>query len=329
MSKCELSRPVAFNNRVRMIEEISDMDVYNKVQNLSLIVQPGDSFFPIVNAIDAAAHNIKMTIFRMNDPIVRDAMSYAVNRGVKVQALVAPASKGWTKKNKKLAEELTKLGVEVRIPRARKEKIRRYHYKIMMVDEQMSLILTFNPTQKNLHYARDFGLLIRDPEITTEMNRLFDADWHGEAFKPKELPLAISPYNSRRKIMELLNSAERSIRIIDAKVEDQQVLGLLLRKASVGCDIKIISRDTYYNEVVPNFHVKKLARYKLHAKCAVVNSKRFFVGSQNLRAVSLDRRREVGLIAEDDAMARKIERVFDEDWETATEMNAAAEANAG
>jgi phosphatidylserine/phosphatidylglycerophosphate/cardiolipin synthase-like enzyme len=199
----------------------------------------------------------------------------------------------------------------------------------LTVDDQLSLILTFNPTQKNLHYARDFGLLIRDQEITTEMNRLFDADWHGEPFKPKELPLAISPYNSRRKIIELLNSADRSIRIIDAKVEDQQVMGLLLRKASSGCDIKIISRDTYYNEVVPNFHVKKLARYKLHAKCVVVDSKYFFVGSQNLRSVSLDRRREVGLIVEDDAMARKIERVFDEDWETATEMGAAAEANVG
>jgi phosphatidylserine/phosphatidylglycerophosphate/cardiolipin synthase-like enzyme len=305
------------------------MDAYRKVQNLSLIVQPGDSFFPIVDAIDMAAHNIKMTIFRMNDPIVRDAMSYAVTRGVKVQALVAPTSKGWTKKNKKLAEELTRLGLEVRIPRARKENIKRFHYKILTVDDQLSLILTCNPTQKNLHYARDFGLLIRDQEITTEMNRLFDADWHGEPFKPKELPLAISPYNSRRKIIELLNSADRSIRIIDAKVEDQQVMGLLLRKASSGCDIKIISRDTYYNEVVPNFHVKKLARYKLHAKCVVVDSKYFFVGSQNLRSVSLDRRREVGLIVEDDAMARKIERVFDEDWETATEMGAAAEANVG
>src|SRR5215210_6841295 len=123
------------------------MDAYSKPNNLSLIIQPGDSFFPIVDAIDTATHSIKMTIFRMNDPIVRDAMSYAVARGVKVQALIAPASKGWTKKNKKLTEELGKLGVEVRVPRARKEKIKRYHYKIMMIDDLQSLILTFNPTQ--------------------------------------------------------------------------------------------------------------------------------------------------------------------------------------
>lgn len=305
------------------------MDAYTKVQNLALIVQPGDSFFPIVDAIDGAKTSIRMTIFRMNDPIVREAMTYAVSRGVHVQALVAPASKGWTKKNKKLAEELAKVGIEVRVPRARKEKIKRYHYKIMTIDDQSSLILTFNPTQKNLHYARDFGLLIKDPEIATELSRLFDADWSGATFKPSDLPLAISPHNSRDKMLELLNSAERTIRILDAKVQDQQAIGLLLRKASSGCSIKIIGEDTDYDQVVPNFNVRKLARYKLHAKCIVVDGTRFFVGSQNLRKVSLDRRREVGLIVEDDAMARKIERVFDEDWDNATEMLAATEANVG
>ncbi len=305
------------------------MDAYRQVNNLSLIIQPGDSFFPIVDAIDSATQNIKMTIFRMDDPIVRDAMSYAVARGVKVQALVAPSSKGWNKRNKKLTDDLSKLGIEVRMTKARKEKIKRYHYKMMTIDNLQSLVLTFNPTQKNLHYARDFGLLIRDQEITTELNRLFEADWHGNVFKPKELPLVISPYNSRKKLMELLESADRSIRILDAKVEDQQVMGLLLRKASNGCDVRLISRDTFYDQVVPNFSVKKLARYKLHAKCVIVDGARFFVGSQNLRAVSLDRRREVGIIVEDDAMSRRIERVFDEDWLNATELAAVTEANMG
>lgn len=321
---CRAGKPIGLST-ILAIATGTKMDSYTKVQNLSLIVQPGDSFFPIVDAIDSATTSIKMTIFRMNDPIVREAMTYAVSRGVKVQALVAPASKGWTKKNKKLSEELSKVGIEVRVPRARKEKIKRYHYKIMTIDNELSLILTFNPTQKNLHYARDFGLLIRDREIATELSRLFDSDWLGETYKPSPLPLVISPHNSREKMLELLGSAERTIRILDAKVQDQQAIGLLLRKASIGCNIKIIGEDTSYDEVVPNFHVRKLARYKLHAKCIVVDGTRFFIGSQNLRPVSLDRRREVGLIVEDDAMARKIERVFDEDWDNATEMRTVTE----
>jgi phosphatidylserine/phosphatidylglycerophosphate/cardiolipin synthase-like enzyme len=187
------------------------------------------------------------------------------------------------------------------------------------------LILTFNPTQQNLHYARDFGLLIRDPDITIELSRLFDSDWQGTTFKPKDLPLVISPDNSRTKLIELLESATHTIRIMDGKIEDKQVLGLLLRKASAGCSVKIISSDDYYDQVVPSLQVKTLARFRLHAKCIVIDGLRFFVGSQNLRSVSMDKRREVGMIAEDAAMAQRIERVFDEDWNNAAEMAAVNE----
>ena len=297
------------------------VDAYQQAKNVSLIVQPGDSFFPIVDAIDSAKETIRLTIFRMDDPIVRDALRHAVNRGVTTEALVAPASKGWTKRNEKLIDDLSRLGVDVRTPKAAKTKLKRYHYKVLMVDDAQSLILTFNPTQQNLHYARDFGVLVRDTTITNELNRLFDADWNEEAFTPEDLPLVISPQNSRRKLMGLLESARRTIRVLDAKVEDEQVMGLLMRKAATGCDVKIIGRDAGFDQVVPNFHVRKLARYKLHAKCVVVDSELFFIGSQNLRDVSLDARREVGIIVRDEAMARKITRIFDEDWVNATEIN--------
>lgn len=294
------------------------LESYQQVHNLSLIIQPGDSFFPIVGAIDSAKQAIKMTIFRMDDPIVKDALQNAVKRGVKVETLVAVDSKGWIKRNKKLSEELSKLGVEVRAQHS-KEKIKRYHYKMMTVDDELALILTFNPTQKNLHYARDFGLLLRDREIVAELNRLFDADWEGKKFKPEPSPLVISPYNSREKMIALIRSASHSIRILDAKIEDQQAIGVLLKKAAEGCDIKIISKDTSFEGLSSSLHFRKLARFQLHAKCIVVDGRRFFIGSQNLREVSLDQRREVGIIIEDAVIAQKIERVFDEDWTNATE----------
>jgi phosphatidylserine/phosphatidylglycerophosphate/cardiolipin synthase-like enzyme len=297
------------------------MKIYDKVNNLSLIIQPGDSFFPIVRAIDGAARSIKMTIFRMDDPIVQDAMRNAVARGVDVRALVARESKGWEKRNRKLIDDLSGLGIQVSFPKRRDDtkELKRYHYKILTIDDTECLILTFNPTQKNLHYARDFGVLLRDTEITSELNRLFDADWDGNVFKPTDLPLVISAYNSRPKLLKLLKSAVRSIRIMDAKLNDEEMVVILLQKAASGCDVKVIGRDMHFDKIVANFQARRMARYKLHAKCIVVDGSTFFIGSQNLRRVSLEERREVGIIIGDEPMARRIERVFDEDWENATE----------
>jgi phosphatidylserine/phosphatidylglycerophosphate/cardiolipin synthase-like enzyme len=39
-----------------------------------------------------------------------------------------------------------------------------------------------------------------------------------------------------------------------------------------------------------------------------------FVGSQSLRALELDARREVGLIVSDPAVVKKMQHVFEEDW---------------
>ena len=38
------------------------MRFYERAENLSLIVQPGDSFFSVVDAIDSAARCIRMTV---------------------------------------------------------------------------------------------------------------------------------------------------------------------------------------------------------------------------------------------------------------------------
>ena len=288
------------------------MNSYEHPTNVLLVIQPGDSFFPLVSAIDGARKFIKMTIFRMDDPVVRDAIARAVARGVRVQALVAPESKGWNKRNRKLGDELAALGVEVCFPAD--HKIKRFHYKLIVIDGRDSLILTFNPTRNNLHYARDFGFHIRDEAIAAEIERLFESDWHGEDFHPAEFPLVISPDNSRKRLAELLGSASRTIRIMDAKVRDKKILTLLAEKAAAGCDVKIIGPKPGI-ALPENLRFRPMVRYKLHAKCVVVDTTFTFVGSQNLRNPSLDRRRELGFILQDSVIARRIERTFDEDWE--------------
>lgn len=280
-----------------------------------MIVQPGDSFFPLIEAIDAARSTICLTIFRMDDPVIHRALLEAVARGVRVRTLIASKPRGWEKQNKKLLKELAKAGVESKRPSADTRRMR-YHYKIGIFDRDRSFVLTFNPTRENLHYTRDYGIVTPDKAVTSELQRLFDADWADKEFKPDpRLPLAISPYNSRGKILEFLASATQTIDISDAKLRDPEVLALLREKASQGVRVRVLGKDTGEAERGSRIDYRQITRFKMHAKCVVVDSSRALVGSMNLRAVSLDARREVGIFVDDSRVLAQLMHVFDLDWE--------------
>jgi phosphatidylserine/phosphatidylglycerophosphate/cardiolipin synthase-like enzyme len=237
-----------------------------------------------------------------------------VARGVRVRALVATNPRGWVKENKKLFKELGKAGVATKHAGTDSVK-KRYHYKILTVDADRSLVLTFNPTRENLHYTRDYGIVTQDPVVTAELNRLFDADWNDTPFTADpSAPLAISPYNTREKMLAFLSSARRSIHISDAKVEDREVLSLLREKAAGGVEVQIVGQGVDYPERGTEIQYRQITRFKMHAKCVVVDAERAFVGSMNLRTVSFDKRREVGIFVDDAKVVAQIEHVFSSDW---------------
>lgn len=292
---------------------------------VSLIVQPGDSFFPIVNAIDKAQTSVNVTVFRMDDPIIQQAMVEAVRRGVRVRALIATSARGWGEANKKLLKDARKAGIEIKEPAGDSKKTR-FHYKIMMVDGRQSLVFTFNPTRENLHYTRDFGVILYDDETTSELNRLFDADWNDAAFAPQSKSnLLVSPYTSRVGMEALLRSARKSIHLWDAKVEDPSILKILREKVAAGLDVRVLGDDkspfgTGSGE--PGF--KAITRFKLHAKCILVDGEVASVGSMNLRTQSFDRRREVAIIVRDEHLVKKLSEIFTSDWEQKAPTSASA-----
>ena len=54
---------------------------------------------------------------------------------------------------------------------------------------------------------------------------------------------------------------------------------------------------------------------RLHVRAIIRDGTRAFVGSQSLRTEELSSRREVGLLITNPTVARKIQQVFDADWE--------------
>jgi phosphatidylserine/phosphatidylglycerophosphate/cardiolipin synthase-like enzyme len=284
-------------------------------QKISLIVQPGDSFFPIVRAIDRAERSINLTVFRMDDPIIQRALLEARKRGVRIRVLISSSARGWEEKNQKLLKDAKKAGIATKEPAGDSKKAR-YHYKAMTTDDAVALVFTFNPTRENLHYTRDFGVELHSPKVASEINRLFDADWDDMPFKPDpDSPLLISPYNSRRKMMEFLGAAERSIQIADAKVEDPEVIKLLVEKAKTGVSVRVLGDEKHGGGLPKPLEFRAIPRFKLHAKCTIVDGKRAVLGSMNMRTESFDRRRELCILVEDEEILRRLNAVFKSDWE--------------
>ncbi len=282
---------------------------------ISLIIQPGDSFFPIVSAIDKAQTSINITVFRMDDPIIQRALVQAHQRGVRVRALIASSARGWEEKNRKLLRDSKKAGLEIREPAADSKK-RRFHYKIMMVDGKQSLVFTFNPTRENLHYTRDFGLVLFNERVATELNRLFEADWSDSVFEPdQDSPLFISPFNSRSKMRDFLSSAQSSIHVWDAKLTDPEMVAVLNEKAAAGVDVRVLGEENAFRVGKGSPQFRHIDRFKLHAKCTLVDGERVVLGSMNMRTQCFDTRREVNVRIDDASMVKKLESVFSSDWE--------------
>jgi phosphatidylserine/phosphatidylglycerophosphate/cardiolipin synthase-like enzyme len=283
-------------------------------QKVSLIVQPGDSFFPIVRAIDKAERCINLTVFRMDDPIIQRALVEAHARRVRIRILISSSARGWEERNQKLLKEARKAGIATKEPSGDKKKAR-YHYKVMTVDASDALIFTFNPTRENLHYTRDFGIEIYNPQVATEIDRLFEADWDNTSFTPNEdSPLLISPFNSRKKMSAILKGAEKSIHIADAKLEDPAIVQLLVEKARSGVEVRILGSQ--HGVPLPSsLDSRAIPRYKLHAKCTIVDGVRAVIGSMNMRTESLDKRREVSILVDDPDVLKRLNAVFISDWE--------------
>jgi phosphatidylserine/phosphatidylglycerophosphate/cardiolipin synthase-like enzyme len=68
-----------------------------------------------------------------------------------------------------------------------------------------------------------------------------------------------------------------------------------------------------------DLRVQKMPGLRLHVRAIVRDGEEAFIGSQSLRALELDGRREVGLFSKEPKIVKAILELFDNDW-ARTEM---------
>jgi phosphatidylserine/phosphatidylglycerophosphate/cardiolipin synthase-like enzyme len=277
---------------------------------VKLIIQPDDGLAPLLKAVRGAKKSIDIVIFRFDRPELEKALETAVARGVVVRALIAHTNRGGEKSLRKLELKLLASGVTV----ARTaDDLPRYHGKMMIVDDAL-YVFGFNYTKLDIEKSRSFGVMTTDRRLVKEASTLFEADRARQPFMPSEDRLVVSPESSREILTTFVKRARKQLLIYDEKVTDNLIIKALQQRARAGVEIRILGK---MEKSIDGIAVRRLADLRLHVRAMIRDGTSGFIGSQSLRRLELDGRREVGVIINDSRVLRRMMDVFEEDWKLA------------
>jgi len=275
---------------------------------MKLLVQPGDGVTPLTKAMSQAKHSIEIVIFRFDEREVERALASAVSRGLSVHALIAHTNRSGEENLRKLEMRLLAAGVTV----ARTaDDLVRYHSKLILIDRKELFVLAFNFTHQDIDRSRSFALATTNRDLVREAGRLFDADVKRHPYEACSDDFIVSPVNARKKLSAFIKGALKELFIYDPEVSDPAICDLLDARAKAGVDVRIIGK---YNRKNPQIPTRKLA-LRLHTRGMIRDGKAGFLGSQSLRELELDKRREVGVIFRDAKIVSRLREVFLDDWE--------------
>jgi phosphatidylserine/phosphatidylglycerophosphate/cardiolipin synthase-like enzyme len=275
---------------------------------MELLIQPNDGLTSILNAIRKAKTSVDLTIFRFDMKELQKALEQAVIRGVKVHALIAHQAAGEGKKLRKLELELLDSGVTV--SRTADDLIR-YHYKFLIVDREVLYALAFNWAHLDVEKSRSLGIVTKHPRLVQEAVRLFEADSTRQAYTAGDECFLVSPENARSGLSKFIKSAKKELLIYEMKISDRQMIALLAERAKAGVEIRIIGKMTKKTDAVK---IDRMPGRRLHLRAILRDNEELFVGSQSLRGLELDKRRELGVIVRDRGCAKRFRDLFEDDW---------------
>ena len=274
---------------------------------MKLLIQPDDGIKPIIQALKKAKKNIRILIFRFDRVEIEKALVEAVNRGVTVQALIAHTNQGEEKNLRRLEMRLLSQGITVT---RTADDLVRYHGKMFIVDDKVLYVLSFNFTHMDIDLSRSFGVAITKKSTVKEAIRLFECDSKRRPYTKAKDDLVVSPVNARKSLIEFIAGTKKRLLIYEMKISDNDFVKLINKKISAGVEVRVLSRASAKSGTIP---VRRLPS-RLHLRAILRDGNSAFLGSQSLRKLELEARREVGIVFRDKKIVKEMESIFEKDW---------------
>ena len=264
-----------------------------------LILDPGARRDEVLQVIGGARERLVLSVFRCDDFKILDALAGAVQRKVHVRALLTQRAKNWDKRLQELEVFLNSMGADVHRYGGAQTK---YHAKYIVADDGPALIASLNFTRKCFDKTCDFVVVTEEPGVVTSLTRLFEADCRNpDAGLPHGLSesLIVGPDLARTRFLEMLSQARHTIRIIDHRVSDPQVVAHLRDRQAAGVRVEVLGLGA-------------VGGLQSHGKMLLVDDQVAAIGSISLSPPSLNLRREVAVIVHDPGNLARLKRFFEE-----------------
>ena len=118
----------------------------------------------------------------------------------------------------------------------------KYHPKYLIADEGPAIVASLNLTRKCFRKTLDALVVTHDPAVVAGLRQLWIAD-RGRLEMPAEISdrLIVGPERARRQFTALIEGARTSIRLIDAKLSDPDLVSLLNAKRAAGMTVELFS----------------------------------------------------------------------------------------
>jgi phosphatidylserine/phosphatidylglycerophosphate/cardiolipin synthase-like enzyme len=138
-------------------------------------------------------------------------------------------------------------------------------------------------------------LITRDPSVVKGLLTLSRADTAGHPLPRRALTrrLIVGPERSREEIRGLITGAKHSIRILDHKLSDPDLVALLRERRQDGITVSVLGKQP-------------IRGFEPHGKMMIIDESRAILGSTALSTLSLDFRREVSIVVHDPALVKHL-----------------------
>ncbi len=296
-----------------------DLEKIEKINEIKLYSTPSkDLHNKIIELINNSQKYVYIEVYMFTEKRIKEAIIKAKKRWVEVKVILEKDPYMAYNINDKTFNELKKNNIDIVWSNTKNYALN--HSKMILIDD-LNIVSTWNLTYSTFTQNRDFFLIIKDHNINKILKEIFYNDFNWLAISPYNENLVLSPSYSRNKILNLIESAEKDIKIYIQYFNDNEINNKLIEiKKLKNIKISAIIPETAVNDentkklINSGIEIKKIPKHKMHAKAILIDEKYIFIWSENFSSYSLDKNREIWLIIENNEIISDFLDIFNNDF---------------